>query len=155
MPSLSHVLVAGVASCAMAAGAVPAVAGAQAPATGAAPGAPGAVEQALPADKSGFGTSTTRTSKVWFTVQKEGGLGELFAPTIDAPSARALDFVVVDRRGHAVRASDADRVTTTLIDHRSLTYRQTFTERRNWRLTATYVTDPARRPSSSTCASSW
>src|SRR3954451_4423226 len=144
MPSLSGVLVRGLSCCAVAAVFVPGVAAAQGPATGPAPGAPGIVEQALPADKSGFGTSTARTSKVWFTVQKEGGLGELFSPTIDAPSARALEFVVTDRRGHAVRAGDADRVTTTLTDTRSLTYRQTFTERDNWRLTATYVSDPAR-----------
>jgi glucoamylase len=144
MPSLSGVLVRGLSWCAMGGACVPAVAAAQSPTTGPAPGAPGIVEQALSADKSGFGTSTARMSKVWFTVQKEGGLGEFFFPTIDAPSARGLEFVVADRRGHAVRASDADRVTTTLTDARSLTYRQTFTERDNWRLTATYVTDPAR-----------
>jgi len=137
MRSLFQVL----ATFAVVAAVVPGVAGAQA--TGPAPGAPGIVEQALPADKSGFGASTTPASKVWFTVQKEGGLGELFAPTIDAPSARALDFVVTGR-GRAVRASDADRVQTTLTDPRSLTYRQTFTERRSWRLQATYVTDPSR-----------
>src|SRR3954454_7087452 len=118
MSSLSRVLATVVATWAVAAAVIPAVADAEAPANGAAPGAPGAVEQALPADKSGFGTSTTRASKVWFTVQKEGGLGELFAPTIDAPSARALDFVVADQRGHAVRVRDADHVTTMLTDAR-------------------------------------
>jgi glucoamylase len=115
------------------------------PSGGAAPGAPGIDEQYLPADKSGFGTATATASKVWFTVQKEGGLGEVFAPTVDAPSARSLQFVVADRAGHAVRAGDAADVRTTLTDRRSLSYRQTFTERGGaWRLTATYVSDPAR-----------
>jgi glucoamylase len=144
MSSLSRVFVTALSGWAMGVAVVPAVAGAQAPATGPAPGAPGAVEQALAADKSGFGTSTTGAGKVWFTVQKEGGLGEIFWPAIDAPSARALELVVADGRGHALRASDADRVQTTLTDARSLTFRQTFTERGAWRLTATYVTDPAR-----------
>ena len=60
-----------------------------APAGGAAPGAPGVDEQYLPADKVGLGTSTTTGSTVWVTVQKSGGLGEIFYPTIDSPSARA------------------------------------------------------------------
>jgi glucoamylase len=120
-------------------------AAAQTPATGAAPGAPGADEQYLPADKSGFGTARSTASKVWFTVQKEGGLGEIYYPTIDAPAARTLQFVVADGHGHAVRASAAARVRTTLTDPHSLSYRQTFTERKGaWRLTATYVSDPAR-----------
>ena len=124
--------------------AVPPVAVAEA-AAGEAPGAPGVDEQYLPADKSGVGTSRTRASTVWFTVQKEGGLGEIFYPRIDSPSARTLDFVVADRRGHAVRANEAAAVRTDLVDRRSLSYRQTFAERHGrWRLTATYASDPAR-----------
>ena len=120
---------------------VPAVAAGSADA----PGAPGVDEQYLQADKSGFGTATATASKVWLTVQKEGGLGEIFYPRIDSPGARALQFAVADRHGHAVRANDAADVRTTLTDQRSLSYAQTFTERGGaWRLTATYVTDPAR-----------
>ncbi|WP_199509455.1 glycoside hydrolase family 15 protein [Nucisporomicrobium flavum] len=126
------------------AGAVPATTPAGA-VTAPAPGAPGTDEQYLPADKSGFGTSTTAASPVWFTVQKEGGLGEIYYPTIGSPSARALDFVIADRHGHAVRAGAAAAVRTDLTDPRSLSYQQTFTERSGrWRLTATYATDPAR-----------
>ncbi|MEV4705095.1 glycoside hydrolase family 15 protein [Actinoplanes sp. NPDC049316] len=110
-----------------------------------APGAPGTDEQYLPADKSGFGTSATTASPVWFTVQKEGGLGEIYYPTIGSPSARTLDFVIADRHGHAVRAGAAADVRTDLTDPRSLSYRQTFTDRAGrWRLTAAYATDPAR-----------
>ncbi|GLY99906.1 glycoside hydrolase family 15 protein [Actinoplanes sp. NBRC 103695] len=109
-----------------------------------APGAPGVDEQYLPAGKSGFGTSATTASTVWFTVQKEGGLGEIYYPRIDSPAGRTLDFVVADRRGHAVSARDT-RVRTDITDPRSLSFRQTFTERSGkWRLTASYATDPAR-----------
>jgi glucoamylase len=139
--SLAGVLVTGVLIAPVSA---PATA-AQAQTDGAAPGAPGIDEQYLPADKSGVGTAMTTASKVWFTVQKEGGLGEIFSPSVDAPSARTLQFVVADRDGHAVRAGDAADVRTTMTDRRSLSYRQTFTARSGaWRLTATYVSDPAR-----------
>src|SRR5689334_9807249 len=113
--------------------------------TGAAPGAPGLAENFLPADKSGLATSTSVASTVWLTVQREGGLGEIYYPDLGTPSARSLQFVVADRHGHAVPAQDAARVDTTLVDPASLTYQQTFRERTGrWRLTATYVTDPAR-----------
>src|SRR5438045_293126 len=107
---------------------------------GAAPGAPGLVENFLPADKSGLGTSTGTASTVWFTVQKEGGLGEIYYPDLSTPAARALQFVVADRHGHVVRPA---RVDTVQVDGRSLAYRQTFSAPQ-WRLTATYVTDPGR-----------
>ncbi|WP_067499407.1 glycoside hydrolase family 15 protein [Actinoplanes sp. TFC3] len=110
-----------------------------------APGAPGVDEQYLPADKSGFGTSATTASPVWFTVQKQGGLGEIFYPTVGSPAVRTLDFVVADHKGHAVQAKDAATVRTQLTDERSLSFRQTFTERSGrWRLTASYASDPAR-----------
>ncbi|GAA3343020.1 glycoside hydrolase family 15 protein [Amorphoplanes nipponensis] len=107
-----------------------------APATGSAPGAPGVDQQYLPADKSGLLTSRTRQSRVWATVQREGGLGEIFYPTIGGPSARALSFVVT-AHGGVVPA----RVRTEQLD--GLRFRQTFTGA-GWRLTADYATDPAR-----------
>jgi glucoamylase len=105
-----------------------------------APGAPGIDQQYLPADKAGLITSHSATSKVWATVQREGGLGEIYYPTIGGPSARALQFVVADHHGHAWVASAA---ATELVDSHSLRYRQTFTGT-GWRLTASYVTDPSR-----------
>jgi len=86
-----------------------------------APGGPGLAENFLPADKSGVGTSTSMDSTVWLTVQREGGLGEIYYPDLGTPSARTLQFVVADRRGRAVRAQDAARVETTLADPASLT----------------------------------
>src|SRR4051812_10076504 len=148
--SLLRPLIAGAVGTLLVSGvAAPAWAGGPAGATphpgGAAPGAPGIDEQYLPATKSGVGTSTTTASRVWLTVQRGGGLGEVFYPTVDSPAARTTQFVVADRHGGAVRAEQAARVSTTLADPASLTYRQTFAERHGrWRLTATYVTDPAR-----------
>ena len=106
------------------------------PATGAAPGAPGADQQYLPADKSGLLTSRTRESLVWATVQREGGLGEIFYPTIGGPSARSLTFTVTAHGG----VQNA-RVRTDQLD--GLRFRQTF-DGAGWRLTADYATDPAR-----------
>lgn len=150
MPSLSRLLAVGVAGALVTAGAaaVPAVAdepAAGAAATGPAPGAPGVDEQYLPATKSGVGTSVSTASRVWLTVQRDGGLGEVYYPDLGTPGARTLRFVVTDGRGGAVRAEEAARVRTVLADAGSLTYRQTLDERSGaWRLTATYVSDPAR-----------
>ncbi|MFC7529820.1 glycoside hydrolase family 15 protein [Actinoplanes sp. GCM10030250] len=105
--------------------------------------AEGTDEQYLPADKSGFLTSADTRSKVWATVQRSGGLGEVFYPDLGTPSVRALQFVLAGPGGHAVRAEEAATVTTTLTGERSLSYRQTFTERSGrWRLSAAYTTDP-------------
>ena len=147
--ALSRSLVAVVAGALMiSGGAVPAMAASASssePAGGAAPGGPGVDEQYLPATKAGVGTSTTTASRVWLTVQRTGGLGEVYYPTADAPASRTTAFVVADRLGGAVRAEQAADVRTTLVDPASLTYRQTFAERHGaWSLTATYVTDPAR-----------
>src|SRR6476661_3231577 len=116
---------------------------AAATATGPAPGAPGTAAAYLPADKSGVGTSASTPSRTWLTVQKEGGLGELFYPDLSTPSARSLRFLVADTSGHS--AAWAAQPTTTLTDSRSLSYRQTFKDPSGrWQLTASYATDPAR-----------
>ena len=141
MASIARALLSGMVGTALAVVPVGVAAG-QTAATGPAPGAPGTSEGFLPADKSGVVTSTTTESRVWLTVQKEGGLGEVYYPDLGTPSARALQFIVADGAGHAVVAN-AGR--TDLVDAHSLTYRQTFTDPGgHWRLTATYVTDPER-----------
>ncbi|HYY31215.1 MAG TPA: glycoside hydrolase family 15 protein [Chthoniobacterales bacterium] len=114
----------------------------------------------LPANKSGFGTSYSTSSKVWFTL--EGGrLSEVYYPRLDTPSVRNLDFVVTDGQSFAVRAQD-ESTSTRLVntahgrkDHggwreqadapHSLTYQIVNTDTANrWRLTTTFVTDPFR-----------
>jgi glucoamylase len=121
---------------------MPAAAQAAAPATGPAPGGPGADARFLGSDKSGLATSTTTDSKVWATVQKEGGLGEVYFPDLATPSARALRFVVADRATKKVATGD---VQTRVVDPKSLLFAQTASDPGGrWKLTATYVTDPAR-----------
>ena len=89
--------------------------------------------------------STTAGSKVWLTVQKEGGLGEIYYPDSSTPSARALRVRGRRRAGHAVRAERRgagahrpDRRAQPLVP-------AGFTDAPGgWRLTADYATDPAR-----------
>jgi glucoamylase len=105
-----------------------------------APGGPGADDGYLGSDKSGIATSATTDSKIWATVQKEGGLGEVFYPDLATPSSRALRLVVRDARSGAVSGGD---VVTKQLDPKSLTFTQVQTGP-GWRLTATYLTDPQR-----------
>ncbi|HEY2273753.1 MAG TPA: glycoside hydrolase family 15 protein, partial [Jatrophihabitantaceae bacterium] len=112
--------------------------------SGVAPGAPGAKADWAPADKHGFGTSRTTASKVWFTLES-GELTETYYPRLDTPSYRDLQFVVTDAHSFAEREQDSTVQRTTLLDPRSLTYRQVNTDKQHrWRLTKTYVTDAHR-----------
>ncbi len=111
---------------------------------GTAPGAPGRAASFLPSDKAGFGTSTTRGSHVWYTLQPGGGTGEIYFPRLDTPAGRRLGFVVTGPGGYAAQVGRGDRHSTALTDPRSLTYRQTDVRPKQWLLQTTYVTDPAR-----------
>ncbi|KWE45520.1 glucoamylase [Burkholderia ubonensis] len=97
-----------------------------------------------PANKHGFGTSTTLESKVWFTLGS-AGLDEIYYPRLDTPSVRDLRFVVSDGETFAERVTDHATHETTLIDADGLTYRQVDVDNAGrYRVTKTYVTDPAR-----------
>src|SRR4051794_23669124 len=96
-----------------------------------APGAPGDKADWASADKQGFGTSANRKSRVWFTLRK-AAMTEVYYPDLSHPSARDLEFMV-----------DGRRVTTGKVAQSALTYTQT-SSTSDWRLTRTYVTDPAR-----------
>jgi glucoamylase len=112
--------------------------------SGTAPGAPGDNAIWTPADKHGFGTSTTTTSEVWHTLEN-GKLTEVYYPDLGTPSVRDLQFIVSDGKTFAELESDATTHQTTLVDNRSLTYRQVNTAKSGrYRITKTYVTDPAR-----------
>ena len=119
-----------------------------------APGGPGANADWLPANKTGFGTSYTTASNVWFTLQG-GRLSEVYYPRLDIPSVRNLDFVITDGQSFAQRAQDAPTSTRLVSPHlgqrkngddpESLTYQIVNTDASNrWQLTTTYVTDPSR-----------
>src|SRR4051794_20371044 len=117
---------------------------ANAVAAGTAPGAPGDNAIWTPANKTGFGTSATTTSKAWYTLQA-GKLSEVYYPDLGTPSVRDLQFIVSDGKTFAERESDSTTQRTELVDSRSLTYRQINTEKAGrWRITKTYSTDPAR-----------
>ena len=109
-----------------------------------APGAPGDVATWTEGDKDGIGTATGTTSRAWLTLD-DGELTEVYAPDLGTPSLRDLQLVVSDGRTFAEREREDATHTTTLVDPRSLTYRQVNTARSGrWRITKTSVTDPSR-----------
>jgi glucoamylase len=113
-------------------------------APGVAPGGPGATPTWTPADKDGFGTATTLSSKVWHTLEN-GRLTEVYYPDLGTPSVRDLQFVVSDGKTFAERETDSTNHQTNLADPSSLTYRQVNTAKSGlYRITKTYVDDPAR-----------
>jgi glucoamylase len=121
---------------------VPAAAGAASNTT--APGAPGAKAFWTPANKQGFGTSTTTQSKLWHTLQG-GELTEVYYPDLGTPALRDLQLIVTDGRTFTDRESDATNQHVELVDKHSLTYRQVNTAKSGrYRITKTYVTDPSR-----------
>ena len=109
-----------------------------------APGAPGKKAIWTPADKDGFGTSKTTASKVWYTLNN-GELTEVYYPDIGTPSVRDLQFIVSDGKTFAERETGATTQSVQLVDGKSLEYRQVNTDKDGkYRITKTYVTDPAR-----------
>jgi glucoamylase len=107
-----------------------------------APGAPGQKEPWSEADKDGFGTSATTQSRVWHTLD-DGALTEVYYPDLGTPAVHDLEFAVSDGRTFAERERDSASHRIALSDPRSLTYRQVNSTSR-YRITKTYVTDPAR-----------
>ncbi len=100
-----------------------------------APGVPGDAPDWAAADKHGFGTSATRTSRVSFTLRAKE-MSEVYYPDLKHPSIRDLTFVVGDQGESAGRA-EVER------EDGSLAFTQTVQTKR-WHLTKTYVTDPKR-----------
>jgi glucoamylase len=113
--------------------------------SGSAPGAPGEKAIWTEADKDGFGTSTTESSKVWYTLD-DGKLTEVYYPDLGTPSVRDLQFIVSDGQTFAELETGATSHQVQLPDDgRSLTYRQVNTNNsRGYTITKTYVTDPSR-----------
>src|SRR4051794_3951474 len=109
----------------------------------AAPGGPGHQATWTEADKTGFGTSRSRASHVWFTLQ-QGRTSEVFYPDLSTPSVRSLELVVTGP-GFTDRESSDMRHRTTRPDPRSLRFRQVDTDRQGrYRVVETFVTDPRR-----------
>ncbi|MEA2441635.1 MAG: glucoamylase [Thermoleophilaceae bacterium] len=96
------------------------------------------------ANKDGFGTSATTSSKVWHTLAG-GQLTEVYFPDLGTPAVRDLQFVVSDGSTFTERETDAPHHSVALLRGRGLTYRQVNADSaRGWRISKTYVTDPVR-----------
>ena len=118
-----------------------------------APGAPGAIHVWAPADKHGFGTAQQLAGKAWFTL-RQGSLSEIYYPDLSTPAFRGLQFAVADDRGLLQRETVDDdprhieplaQGVTSRVEPipGTLAFRQ-ITQGTGWRLTKTWITDPAR-----------
>jgi glucoamylase len=95
------------------------------------------------AAKTGFGTSTTLGSKVWFTLAN-GVMTEAFYPTVDLPNVRTLQFQV--KTGAKIENELDDTVHSLEVPNpASLTFRQINRAKTGaYTITKTYITDPRR-----------
>ena len=118
-----------------------------------APGAPGAIHTWAPADKHGYGTSSRDTANPAAFTLRQAMLTEIYWPDLSTPSFRGLQFAVADGKDLARETVDDDPrhiepvasgVTARVeaIDG-TLSYRHV-TQTARWRLTKTWITDPAR-----------
>src|SRR3954470_15767363 len=106
-----------------------------------APGAPGALSHFDLARKDCVGTARNTTSRVWFTVA-DGVLSDVYEPNVDTTNVETMQFVVTDG---ATFADLQTRDMTYTADADPTGMVCTVTSRaRNYTLTATYSTDPAR-----------
>lgn len=109
-----------------------------------APHAPGLAATFADGDKDGFGTARSLKSKVRYTLN-DGALTEIFYPRIDTPATRDTQLVVSDGATFTEREDTHTESRTELVDERSLVYQQINTATSGkYRITKTYVTDPAR-----------
>src|SRR4051794_9764181 len=118
-----------------------------------APGAPGAIHTWAPADKHGYGASSGDTGNPAAFTLRQAMLTEIYWPDLSTPSFRGLQFAVSDGKHLARETVDDDprhiepvgpgvSARVDAIDG-SLAYRQV-TQTSRWRLTKTWITDPAR-----------
>ncbi|MEA2211635.1 MAG: hypothetical protein QOF83_1583 [Solirubrobacteraceae bacterium] len=116
---------------------------AAAPSPGPAPGAPGAQSYFDLARKDCVGTARNSTSKVWFTVA-DGVLSDVYWPTVDATNVKTLQYVVSDGRSFTdLQTRDMQYQVLPSATGMSCTV-VAFNATRGYRITTTYVADPAR-----------
>src|SRR4051812_30011921 len=106
-----------------------------------APGAPGALSHFDLARKDCVGTARNTSSRVWYTVAN-GVLSDVYEPNVDTTNVETMQFIVTD--GATFTDLQSRNMTYTVsADPTGMTC--TVTSRaRNYKLTATYITDPAR-----------
>ncbi|MDX6358692.1 MAG: glucoamylase, partial [Nocardioidaceae bacterium] len=109
----------------------------------AAPDGPGDKATWTEADKTGFGTSRSRRSNLWFTLQ-QGRTSEVFYPDLSTPSVRSLELVVTGD-SFTDRESTDMRHRTVRPDPRSLRFREVNTDKQGrYKIVETFVSDPRR-----------
>jgi glucoamylase len=116
-------------------------------------GAPGTIHTWAPADKHGYGTSARGTADPAAFTLRQSMLTEVYWPDLSTPSFRGLQFAVVQGGRVTREAVDDDPrhiepVAPGVTAHvhaidGTLAYRQV-TQTDRWRLTKTWMTDPAR-----------
>src|SRR5215207_4118692 len=95
------------------------------------------------AAKNGFGTSTSLTSKVWFTLAN-GVMTEVFYPTLDVPNVQTLQLLIMSDGKIETEIEDTTH-RLELPNQDSLTFRQVNSAKSGqYTITKTYITDPGR-----------
>ena len=87
-----------------------------------APGAPGALPTWTAGSKEAVGTSTSTSSRVWFTLES-GILTEVYYPRLDTANLRTLEFAVSDGRSTWSESKDLNH-SLERVNRESLLYRQ-------------------------------
>ena len=117
-----------------------------------APGAPGTKHTWAPADKHGFGSARQVESNAWFTL-RQASMSEVYYPDLSTPSFRGLQFAVTDGKTVQRETVDDDPrhiepvaggVTAQVRPLAGSLGFEQVTKTARWRLTKTYITDPAR-----------
>jgi glucoamylase len=112
-------------------------------APGPATGGPGALSHFDLARKDCLGTARNTTSKIWYTVA-DGVLSDVYAPTIDTTNVETMQFLVTDGSSFT-DLQTRDTTYTVSADSTGTVCTVTSTAKSGaYRLTTTYLTDPAR-----------
>jgi glucoamylase len=120
------------------------VSGGVALAAGEAPGAPGGGSSWSTGNKTVLGTATAAASTVWFTAAA-GVTTEVFYPRADMPAVQDMQYIVTDGSSFVDLERTATNHAVSMPDENALEYTVTNTATSDrYRLTNTYVTDPAR-----------
>jgi glucan 1,4-alpha-glucosidase len=128
---------------AVVAGSLAAAAPAAVAAPGPAAGGPGALSHFDLARKDCLGTARNTTSKIWYTVAG-GVLSDVYAPTIDTTNVETMQYLVTDGSSFTDLQS-RDTTYTVSADSTGMVCTVTSTAKSGaYRLTTTYLTDPAR-----------
>ena len=113
------------------------------PAVAAAPTGPGALSHFDLARKDCLGTARNTTSKIWYTVAG-GVLSDVYAPTIDTTNIETMQYLVTDGSSFT-DLQTRDTTYTVSADSTGMICTVTSTAKSGkYRLTTTYLTDPAR-----------